>query len=120
MSVEKWYDLKTTNVPLSVYRGFYANPGLCSRCRDVGLVRLWLAFRAQSPHSQAVMRRPEPKVYRHLILEIFYLGRKELDHSSALSADHVIVMLMIVMVLVVGLVVAKPDFACQSGLREQL
>lgn len=65
------------------------------------------------------MRRLEPKVGSHLILKLFYVGRHELDHRSALGADHVIVMIMVVVVFVVGLAVAKADLTGQPGLSEQ-
>ena len=65
------------------------------------------------------MRRLEPKVYRHLVLQLFYFGGKELDHASALGTYHVVVMLVVVMMFVIGLVVAKPHFASQPRIREQ-
>ena len=58
-----------------------------------------------------MMRKPESEFVRHFVLELLDVGGKELDDAAALSADHVIVMLVIEMVLVVRLVVAKPHLA---------
>lgn len=66
------------------------------------------------------MGRAKAKLVRHLILQLFDVGRKELDYLTAMRADHMIVMFVIVVVLVVSLVVAKSYLACQAGLGEQL
>src|SRR5215204_3913873 len=67
-----------------------------------------------------MMRRAESKFLRHLVLEIFDVRRKEFDHLTALGADHMIVMLVIVMMLVIGLVIAESHFAREPSLGEKL
>lgn len=66
------------------------------------------------------MRRSETEIACHLILQILDIGRKELDHLAAMRADHVVMMLVIVVVLIVGFVIAKPDLACETRLCQQL
>lgn len=78
-----------------------------------------MALRARSPHSKAMMRKPEPKFVRHLILKLFYLCRNELDHLSALRADHMVVMFMLEMMLVIGLVIAKPHLTSKPGFSQE-
>ena len=56
------------------------------------------------------MCRFKTKVVRHLVLQRFNIGREKLDHLAAFRADHMIMMLVIVMMLVVGFVVAKTNF----------
>ncbi len=65
------------------------------------------------------MCRFETKLFRHLVLQRLDVRRKELDHLSALGADHVVVVLVVVMVFVIGFVIAKTDFACKTGLGKQ-
>ena len=65
------------------------------------------------------MRRTEPEFVRHLILQVFDVGRKELNDLPAFGADHVIVVLVIEMMLVVGLVVSEANFAGQARFREK-
>ena len=65
------------------------------------------------------MCRFKPEVARHLVLQILYSGREELDHLTARCTDHVIMMLVIVMMLVVGFVIAEPDLTRQSSFRKQ-
>ena len=57
------------------------------------------------------MRGLKPKFVRHLVLQIFDLLRKELKDLAALRADHMIVVLVIIMMLVIRLVIAEPHFA---------
>lgn len=66
------------------------------------------------------MRRTKSKSFCHLVLEIFDLLRKELDHPTANSADHMIVMFMVIMMLVICLVVAESHFAGQSSFGQEL
>ena len=61
------------------------------------------------------MCRPKAKVARHLILKVLNIGREKFDHFATLGTDHMIVMFVIIMMLVVGLVVAESDLACQAG-----
>lgn len=65
------------------------------------------------------MRWFEPETTCHLILHLFNAGRKELDDFSALRADHVIVMFVVVMVLVIRFAVAKANLAGESRFGEQ-
>src|SRR5687768_7745449 len=67
-----------------------------------------------------MMRRTEFELLGHFVLQIFYCCREELDHLSTFRADHVIVMLMIVVMLVVGLVIAEPNLAGETGLGQKL
>ena len=77
-----------------------------------------LAGRTKPPHSQAVMRRQKSKVSRHLVLQGFDLRRKKLQYFSASRADHMIVMLMIVMMLEISLVIAKSNHSGKAGLSQ--
>src|SRR3954451_18543112 len=65
------------------------------------------------------MCRLKSEVVRHLVLQRLDLRRKELDHTPALGTDHVIVMVVIVVMFVVGLVIAEPYLAGQTGLGKQ-
>src|SRR5205809_1130680 len=56
----------------------------------------------------------------HLVLNRFQLGRIELDDFSADRANHVIVMLMLVIVLEVRAPVAETRFAGQPRIRQKL
>lgn len=78
-----------------------------------------LAVGTYSPQSQAVMCRFEPKVACHLVLKLFYGSRKELYDATALGADHMIVVLVIVMMFVIGLVITKADLASKAGLGQK-
>lgn len=59
------------------------------------------------------------EVARHLVLEIFDLRTKELDDPSALKADHMVMMFVIVMVLVVCSVVPESHLAGKTSLCQQ-
>ena len=65
------------------------------------------------------MRRTEPEFVRHLVLQVFDVRRKELDHLPAFGTDHVIVVLVIVVMFVVCLVVTKTNFPRQPGFRQK-
>jgi len=66
------------------------------------------------------MSRDKAEVARHLILEFLDVRRKEFDHLSTFSADHMIVMFVIVMMLVVGFIVTKTNLAGEPGFSEEL
>jgi hypothetical protein len=66
------------------------------------------------------MCRFKTEVVRHLVLQGFDLGRKKFDHSATFGADHMIVVLMIVMVFIVGLVVAESDLTREARLGQKL
>ena len=66
------------------------------------------------------MRRFETKLVRHLILQRLNICRKEFDHFAAFGADHMIVMIVIVMMLIVGFVVAKANLAGESCFGQKL
>ena len=66
------------------------------------------------------MCRLKAKVARHLILQVLDVGRKKLDDLAALSTDHMVVVFVIVMMLVIGLVIAKSDLTRQAGLGQEL
>ena len=53
----------------------------------------------------------------HRILDRLQLSRIELNDLAALRADHMIVMLVLVIVFEVGAAIAKANFACQAGVR---
>jgi len=56
----------------------------------------------------------------HCILERFELCGEEFDNLSTLRADHVIVMLVLIVVLVVRTSVTKPYLTGQSSLSQEL
>ncbi len=66
-----------------------------------------------------MMSRLKAKAYGHLILQLLYVGRKELDHLAAIGADHMIVVFVIVMVFVVGLAVAETNLTRKAGLGQE-
>ena len=55
----------------------------------------------------------------HLVLQLLDGGRKELDDLAALGADHVVMVLVIIMMLVIGLVVAKSYLASEASLCQK-
>src|SRR5258707_4754766 len=57
---------------------------------------------------------------RHLILNSFQLRRVELDDLSADRADHVIVMLVLVIVLVMPAAIAESRFAGEPRISQKL
>lgn len=59
----------------------------------------------------------EPVFCRHRILYGFEFGGKEFNDLAALRADHVIVMLVFVVVLVMGATIAETNFARETGIR---
>ena len=65
------------------------------------------------------MCRPKTEVACHLVLQRLYLGREEFDDFAAFGADHVIVMLVVVMMLVVGLVVAESHLTRKAGFGQK-
>src|SRR5687768_11365005 len=103
-----------TYTSLMFYNSLYPYFGLCTGRRRRRRGRFLLTIRAYAPHAQAVMRGAKFKLLRHLILKVLDRRRKELDHLTALRADHVIVMLMIVMMLVIRFVIAKADLAGET------
>src|SRR5229473_6885741 len=56
----------------------------------------------------------------HLVLNGFQLRRVELDNLSADRADHVIVMLVLVIVLVMCAAIAESRFAGQPRISQKL
>lgn len=66
-----------------------------------------------------MMRRDEPELLRHFVLKHLDRFRKKLDDPAALSADHVIMMVVVVVVFEIGLVVAKSDLPGQPRLGKQ-
>src|SRR6266550_969840 len=56
----------------------------------------------------------------HLVLNSFQLRRVELDDLSADRADHVIVMLVLVVVLVMSAAIAESRFSGQSRISQKL
>ena len=55
----------------------------------------------------------------HFVLDGFQLRRVKLNDLSALGADHVIVMLVLVVVLVVGAAIAETHFAGESRIGQK-
>lgn len=105
--------------PASVDRRANANLWLGSwRSRRRSLC-LTLTPRTKPPHPETVMCRLEPEFARHLILQSFDLSRKKFDHLATLSADHVVMMFVIVMMFVVCLVVTESNFAGKAGLGKE-
>src|SRR5687768_9700474 len=66
-----------------------------------------------------MMRRAKAEFVRHLVLQLLDVLGKKLDHLSALSANHVIVMLVVVVMFVIGLAVAKPHLTSKTRLGKQ-
>ena len=79
-----------------------------------------LALSADTDHAQQMLRDLEAMLGSHGVLECFQFGRKELDDSAALGADHVIVVLMFVVVFVVRAAVAKTNFAREARFGQEL
>ena len=61
----------------------------------------------------------KPVLRGHRVLDPFQLLGIELDDAATLRADHVIVMLMFVVVLVMSAVVAKTHLAREAGFRQE-
>ena len=99
-------------------RGLYANTWLRARGRSSRNLCRPLTIGANSPQPQTVMRRSKAEIARHLILQILDSRRKELDDFAAMRADHVIVMLMIIVMLVVRFVVAETNFPSEPCFRQ--
>jgi hypothetical protein len=72
------------------------------------------AFSANADDAQQVLGHFKLVFRCHRILECFEFSRIELNYFSALGADHVIVVLMFVMVLVVSAVIAKANFSSET------
>ena len=66
------------------------------------------------------MRRFEPEVVRHFVLQAFNCLGKELDHTSAHRTYHVIMMIVIVMMFEIRFVVTESDLTGKAGFGEQL
>ena len=66
------------------------------------------------------MGRLKTKVVRHLFLERLDLGRVELNNTSTIRTDHMIVVLVLEVMLVISLVVAKTYLSRKARLGEQL
>lgn len=63
------------------------------------------------------MRREEVKLLGHFVLKhLDGLGEK-FDHTAATGADHMIVMVVFIVMLVISLVVAEPYLPRQPSFR---
>jgi hypothetical protein len=102
------------------YPGPYSYARLRARGHCVSFYRQFLAFIAHSPHPQTMMRRLKAEFVRHFVLHLLDLRREKFDHLAALRADHVVVMLVIVMMLVIGLVVTESYLTRESGFGQKL
>jgi hypothetical protein len=71
---------------------------------------------ADADNAKQMLRYLKPVLGSHRILNPFQLCRKEFDYSATLRADHVVVMLMLVVMFVVCSVVAEADLAREPGL----
>lgn len=67
-----------------------------------------------------MLGRLKPVLCGHCVLNRLELGGKKLDDLSTFGADHVVVVLMLVVMLIVGATVAKANFARQARLRQKL
>jgi hypothetical protein len=67
-----------------------------------------------------MMRKSEAQFVRHFILKGFDLRRNEFDNLSTICTDHVIVVIVFKMMLVIGLVVPKANFASKPRFRQKL
>src|SRR5437870_1684037 len=77
------------------------------------------AFGTDPYHTQQVRSQFEFVFRCHRILNCLQLGRVELDDLSAFRADHVIVMLMFVIVLVVCASIAESHLTRQPGIGQK-
>ena len=75
---------------------------------------------ANSNNPQQVLGHLEAVLCRHRVLDRLQLSRKELDDPATLRADHMIVMLVLVVMFVVGNAVTETNFARESGFGQQL
>ncbi len=66
------------------------------------------------------MCRRKTEVACHLVLQLLDLGREEFDHFPAFGADHVVMMLVVIVMLVVGPAIAEANLARESSFRQQL
>ena len=78
-----------------------------------------LTVGANADNPQQVLRDFKAVLLGHGVLKSFKFSRKELDDLAALGADHVIVVLMFVVVLVVRASIAKTNFARETRFGEQ-
>ncbi len=81
--------------------------------------RLAFAIAADPPKPETVMRRAKAEFLSHLVLQHLDLCREKFDHAAAFGADHVVVMLVIIMMLVIGLVITEPDLTREPSLGQQ-
>jgi hypothetical protein len=77
------------------------------------------AIRADPNHAQQMFGKLKFISRSHGVLNRLEFRRIEFNNLAALRADHVIVMLMLVVVLVVRATIAKADFARQAGFGQQ-
>src|SRR5438552_2901729 len=103
-----------------MHRRVHANARLSARRSRVRFQSLSLAIRADAPQPEAMMGRLKPEVVGHLVLKRFDIGRKKLDDSAALRTNHMVMMFMIIVMLVIGLIIAEPDFPGETGLGQKL
>src|SRR2546425_6621929 len=67
-----------------------------------------------------MLRDLEAMLCRHRVLDRFEFSRKKLNDAAAFRADHVIVMLMLIVMFVVGATIAKANFTGQAGFSQKL
>jgi len=67
-----------------------------------------------------MMRKLETVLLGDAVLKFLDLLRKKFNHLTARSTDQMVMMFVVVMVLVIGLVVAKTNFSSQPGFSKQL
>ena len=88
--------------------------------RSLLYLRMIAAFRAQAFDAQRVLRGQKFVFGGDVFLYRFEFGGKKFDVRAALRANHVIVPLMLIAVLVTRAPVAKSYFARESRFREKL
>ncbi len=89
------------------------------RLRSLLYLRMIAAFRAQAFDAQRVLRGQEFVFGGDVFLYGFEFGGEKFDVRAALRADHVIVPLVFIAVLVARAPVAEAYFARESRFREK-
>ena len=93
---------------------------LCCRFLFFTQARFAAAVGADAEDAQKVLFDFKAMLGGHRVLNRLKLGGEELNYLATLHADHVVVMLVLVVMLVVCSPVAEAHFACESGFSQEL
>jgi len=80
---------------------------------------LTAAISTDTNHPQKMFGQLKFMFGGHRFLNCLQLRRVEFNNLPAFGANHVVMMLVLVIMLVVRAAIAKPDFPCQSRVRQQ-